>query len=152
MVDPTGLLLTGIRDAPAVAALTDRVRCPEPMGKSVSADGILIDAGDSRGPGTYIRFIVLTRLGRRRENRVPVQAVRYIAKCYGLNAQDAEAIAGAVSDAVHNVGLRRNASGVLIFQSFEDGGEGATNDPDTGQAMAAIVISVTAATVAVPIG
>jgi hypothetical protein len=139
MIDPTGFLLTTIRDFPAVAALTTRVRGGEPA------------PGDALGPGSYQRFVVLKRLGRQREKRVPVQEVRYIAMCYGVSSQDADALAGAVSDAVHNIGPRHNASGVLIFQSFEDGGDGPTADPATGQLHSDVVISVTAATQAVPI-
>jgi hypothetical protein len=139
MIDPTGFLLTSIRDNPAVQALTARVRGGEPA------------PGDALGSGSYQRFIVLSQLGRQREKRVPVQEVRYVAKCYGLTYQDADALAGVVSDAVHNIGPRISAAGVLIFQSFEDGGEGATKDPDTGQPMSAIVVSVVAATQAAPI-
>lgn len=138
MIDPTGFLLTTIRDFPAVAALTTRVRGGEPA------------PDDALGAGSYQRFIVLSQLGRQREKRVPVQEVRYVAKCYGQGgnpAQDAMALAGAVSDSVHNIGPRHNASGVLIWASFDDGGGDAGKDPDTGQPMVPVVISVTAATV-----
>lgn len=138
MIDPTGFLLTTIRDFPAVAALTTRVRGGEPA------------PGDALGAGSYQRFIVLSQLGSQREKRVPVQEVRYVAKCYGQGgnpSQDATALAGAVSDAIHNRKPRANAAGVFIWASFDDGGEGATKDPDTGQPMVSVVISVTAATV-----
>lgn len=135
MVDPTGFLLTTIRDFPAVAALTTRVRGGEPA------------PGDALGSGLYQRFIVLSQLGRLREKRVPVQEVRYAAKCYGVTYQDAVALAGAVSDAIHNRKPRANASGVLIWASFDDGGGDATKDPDTGQPMVPVIISITAATV-----
>ena len=138
MVDPTGFLLTTIRDFPAVAALTTRVRGGEPA------------PGDALGAGSYQRFIVLAQLGRLREKRVPVQEVRYVARCYGQGvnpSQDAVALAGAVSDAIHNRKPRANAAGVLIWASFDDGGDGVVNDPSTGQPMAPVVISVTAATV-----
>jgi hypothetical protein len=134
MTDPTGLLLTGIRDYPAVAAITTKIRCPDPL------------PGDALGPGSYQRFVVLSRLGAQREKRVPVQEVRYVAKCYGVNAQDTTVLAGAVSDAIHHIGPRVNASGVLIWASFDDGGEGPTADPATGQLHADVVISVTAST------
>jgi hypothetical protein len=138
LADPTGLLLTGIRDNAGVAALTTRIRCPEPA------------PGDALGPGKYQRFVVLTRLGRSRLKRAPLQEVRYVAKCYGVTAQDAAALAGAVSDAVHAVGMRTSAGGVVIFGSFDDGGDGATADPDTHQPMETVVISVGALTELVP--
>lgn len=135
MVDPTGFLLTTIRDYPAVAALTTRVRGGEPA------------PGDALGAGSYQRFIVLAQIGRLREKRVPVQEVRYVARAYGLTAQDAVTLAGTVSDAIHNRKARANASGVQIWASFEDGGGDATNDPATGQPMVPVIVSITASTV-----
>lgn len=145
-VDPTGVVLTTIRDLPGVAALTDRVRCPEPAGEQRNAAGTLIDAGDARGPGHYVRFVLLRRLGQSRLRRAPVQEVRYVAMCYGLTAQDADALAAVVSEGVHGISHRISASGVSIFAMFDDGGEPATADPDTGQYHADVVISVGALT------
>jgi hypothetical protein len=138
LVDPTGRLLTEIRDDSAVAALTTRVRAGEPT------------AGDSLGPGSWQRFVVLSHLGTSRLRRVPVQEVRYVARCYGTTYQDATALAGAVSDAVHAKGHRTSGAGVVIFGSFDEGGEGADADPNTGQPMSAVVISVGALTSLLP--
>jgi hypothetical protein len=135
LVDPLGYILTTIRDDATVATLTDRIRGAEPAPK------------DALGPGDYQRFVVLVRLGARREKRLPVQEVRIAARCYGLTYQDAAVLAGAVSDAVHALGTRINAGGVGIWSSFDDGGEGASKDPDTGQPYETVVISVNAATV-----
>jgi hypothetical protein len=153
LADPTGFLLTTIRDDAAVAALTTRVRCPEPMGQVRNAAGAIVDAGDARGPGEYVRFVVLTRLGRSRLPRAPLQEVRYVAKCYGQGgnpAQDADGLAAAVSEAIHATGHRINASGVSIFGSFDDGAEGAVKDPDTDQPHSDLVISVAASTALIP--
>jgi hypothetical protein len=138
LADPTGLLLTGIRDDAGVAALTDRVRCPEPL------------SGDALGPGKYQAFIVLSQLGRSRLKRAPLQEVRYVAKCYAATFQAADALAGAVSAAVHAVGRRASGGGVVIFGSFDDGSQGATKDPNTGQPMSALIISVGALTETIP--
>jgi hypothetical protein len=135
MVDPTGFLLTTIRDFPTVAALTTRVRGGEPA------------PGDALGAGSYQRFVVLAQLGRLREKRVPVMEVRYVARCYGVDSPSAAVLAGAVSDAIHNRKARANAAGVLIWASFDDGGGDASRDPDTGQPMVPVIISITAATV-----
>lgn len=146
LADPTGRLLTDIRGDAAVAALTDRVRCPEPLGRQVTAGGVVTDEGDARGPGAYVRFVVLVRLGRSRLPHVPVQEVRYSARCYGLDARDAAALAGAVSEAVHDRGHRITAGGVSIFGSLDEGAEAAARDPDTGQPYESVLISVGAST------
>lgn len=138
LVDPTGLLLTGIRDDAGVAALTDRVRVGEPA------------AGDALGAGKYQPFVVLTRLGRMRLKRTPMQEVRYVAKCYAASYQAADALASAVSDAIHAVGRRVSGSGVVIFGTFDDGGQGTTKDPDTLQPMSALIIQVGALTETIP--
>ena len=132
MIDPLGKLLTEIRDDPAVAALTTRVRGGEPA------------PGDAATP--FGRFVVLVRLGTQREKRAPVQDVRIAMRCYGSTSGDAAALYGAVSDAIHNVGPRIGATGVLIYRSFDDIGMGASKDPDTGQPHEDGVIQLFAAT------
>ena len=134
MVDPTGYLLTTIRNDPAVAALTTRIRGGEPA------------PGDALGPGHYQAFIVLARLGSLRAPHAPIQGVRLVARCYGVTAQGAAALAGAVSDAIHDRGHRVNGSGVAIFSSFDDGGLGADRDPETAQPLESFVIQVGAST------
>ena len=128
--DPLGFILTTIRDDAAVSAITTRIRGGQPA------------TGDALGPGKYQRFVVLSRLGGLRLKRAPLQEVRLLAKCYGVTDQDAEALAGTVSDAIHASGRLTNGSGLVITGAFDDGGEGATQDPDTGQPMASIVIQV----------
>jgi hypothetical protein len=150
LVDPTGLMLTTIRDNAAVAALTTRVRGARPMPKEYNAAGVLTDPGDARGPGKYVRFVVLVRLGAQRLRHAPVQEVRLAARCYGLNEQDAAVLAGTVSDAIHNGGHRTSASGVVVFGSYDDGGDGAAKDPDTSQPYETVVIQVGALTSLLP--
>ena len=134
MIDPLGKLLTEIRDNPAVAALTTRVRGGEPT------------PGDVAVP--FRRFIVLVRLGTTRNRRAAVQEVRIAVRCYGTTPQDAATLYGAVSDAIHNIGPRIRA-GVLIHRSYDDLGMGADVDPDTKQPHEDGVIAVFAATQAV---
>lgn len=141
LVDPTGYLLTTIRDNAGVAALTDRVR----IGRPQPGDGLTV--------GQWRRFIVLVRLGRTRLPHAPVQEVRYVAQCYGQGGnpeQDADQLAGAVSDAIHNAGHRISSGGVSVFGSYEDGGEGPTYDPVTGQPHSDVVIALGALTSLVP--
>ena len=136
-VDPLGRILTEIRDDAAVAAITTRIRGGEPA------------PGDALGPGSWQPFVVLARLGVLRQPRLPVQEVRIGARCYGRTYQEAAALAGAVSDAVHAAGPRISPSGVGIYTSLDDSGGGATADPDTGQPLESLVIAVTATTVLV---
>lgn len=139
MIDPLGKLLTEIRSNATVAALTTRIRGGEPA------------VGDAQSAAAgYLRFVVLTRLGNERAKRVGMQTLRIAARCYGTSFGDAAALAGAVSDAIHNIGPRRNATGVLIFRTYDDIGLGATKDPDTGQPHEDIVIEVFASTVLAP--
>ena len=135
MIDPLGFILTTIRDDATVAALTTRIRGGEPA------------AGDALGPGHFLRFVVLVNIGRIREKRLPVQEVRIAARCYGLTHQDAAALAGAVSDAIHAKGPRVSTGDVGIWTSFDDGGGGGLLDPDTNQPYEVVVILVNAATV-----
>jgi hypothetical protein len=134
LTDPLGRILTEIRDDPIVAAITTRIRGGEPA------------PGDALGAGSYLPFVVLTRLGGARLKRCPIQEVRLLAKCYATTAPNAAILAGAVSDAIHAKGHRISAAGVAIFGSFDDGGQGATRDPDTQQWHEDLIIQVNAGT------
>ena len=134
MIDPFGRLLTEIRDDPAVAAITTRIRGGEPA------------PGDAKGPGHYLPFVVLVKLGRSRLPHAPLQEVRVVARCYAATFQLATALADAVSDAVHDRGHRIGPSGVAIFNTLDDGGGGGDADPDTGQPYETVVISINAST------
>ena len=132
MTDPLGALLSTIRDDPGVAALTTRIRGGEPA------------PGDAAVP--FGRFVVLARLGTARNRNTHVQKVRIAARCYGSTYEDAAALYGAVSDAIHAVGPRISTTGIAIFNSWDDIGMGAEKDPDTGQPHEDLVIEVIAGT------
>lgn len=137
--DPMGYLLTTIRSDPVVAAITTRIRAGEPA------------PGDSQGPAGYLPFVVLSELGNvRQKGRVPVQETRVAARCYAASFQLAKALAGAVSDSIHNLSPRKNASGVLLYRAYDDVGNGTTRDPDTQQPVSEFVIQLWSATQAVP--
>jgi hypothetical protein len=130
VIDPLGLLLVEIRDG-----LDDvPVRGGEPA------------QGDAKGPGAYQRFVVLSRLATARERRAPAQEVRIAVRCYGATYQDAAALHGEVSDLVHAKGPRLASSGIGVYASFDDAGQGATKDPDTGQPVEEFVLRVIAPT------
>lgn len=134
MIDPLGYVLTTVRDDTGVVAITTRVRGGEPA------------PGDALGPGSWQPFVVLVRLGAQRERSLPMQEVRIAARCYGVTYQQAAALAGAVSDALHALGPRISSAGIGIWNSFDDGGGGADADPDTGQPYEVVIFSVIAAT------
>lgn len=133
MIDPLGFLLTTIRDAPAVAAITPRVR------------GAQL-ADDDAPPAVVLRRLGVTRspVGPN-SDRVGLQGVTIAALCYGVTFQQAAQLYGAVSDAVHMKGPRRDAGGRLIFLSIDESGGEATLDPDTRWPFETAVINVIAA-------
>ncbi len=139
LADPTGKLLTDIRDDATVAALVSgRVRAGEAA------------PGDALGAGHWQAFVVLARLGHSRSPHAPTQAVRYVARCYAATHQGATALAAAVSDAIHAKGRRISGGGVSIFGSFDDGGGGSDKDPDTDQPVEYLFIDVGALTSLIP--
>ncbi len=144
LADPVGKVLTEIRASADVTSWgqwgsADRVRPGEPKPKDASYEG------DALGPGQYKRFIVVSVLGRARQRRLPVQEVRLSVRVYGLTAQDAGAGAMAVSAAIHAKGPRIG-SGVGIWNSWDELGEGYEKDPDTKQPYETVVVSIDAAT------
>lgn len=124
--DPTGRLITEMRDATGLARIRGGEAAP----------------GDALGPGAYQRFVVLVRLARTRLRRAPIQEVTYAARCYGSTHQDAAALAGEIADAVHARGHRISSGGMSILGSFDDGGGSSATDPDTGQPYEVVSISV----------
>ena len=135
MFDPLGTILAELRDDAAVAALTSAIRGGEPA------------PGDATTP--YARFVVLVRLGTQRDRSVPVQTVRLGLRCYGTTPEDAAALYGACSDAIHGTGPRLADGGHGIYLSHDDTGGTAARDPDTGQPYESGVIELIATTAVV---
>jgi hypothetical protein len=125
MYDPVRDILAELAAAPAVSVLAgNRIRRFEPA------------PGDARGPGEWVPFVVLVRLGGSRpRGRLPVQQVPIGARCYGRSDHEATALAGAVVDALDNAGPR----GAIYRTYVPEVGETLT-DPDTGQPYAEVVI------------
>lgn len=131
MVDPLGFVLTTIRDDAAVAALTTRIRGEEP-------------AQGDQPPMVIIRTFPITR-----QQRLPLARHQYMILCYGTSPRQAAQLRGAVSDAIHNVGPRVNASGVAIYRSHSENEGQSQVDPDTGWPFQMVIAVAWAATVAV---
>lgn len=132
MIDPLGFLLTTIRDFPAVAAITTRVRGGELASNDVA-------------PAVVLRRLGVTRSPMGNTARAGLEGVTIAALCFGLTYQAAAQLYGAVSDAVHMKGPRKDASGRQIFLSVEESGGEATLDPDTRWITETCVINVIAA-------
>lgn len=132
-------MVTLIRDDPAVAAITPRVRGGE-------------KAKDDAPP-----FVVVRRLpsvpwiGDPRTEAAGVQTVRYTALCYAQKARGGEqlafALAGAVADAINDhpaftfpvTGGRAAACRIQL-----DSVGSAISDPDTGEPYVPVLFSVLA--------
>lgn len=136
MIDPLGKLIIDVRADAGVAAITTRIRGGEP------------GPDDAKGTDAYVPFVVFVRLGTQRHPRLPIQTVRIGFRCYGVTAQQAAQLYGAVSDAVHNKGPRIASGGtkVVIYRSFDETGGDAAKDPDTKQPFESGVIELSAAT------
>lgn len=132
MIDPLGPLLTSIRDFPAVAAITSLVR------------GAALAEND-QPPAVVLRRLGVTRDPFGRSPKAGLEGVTIAALCYGSTPQQAAQLYGAVSDAVHMRGPRKDASGRLIFLSIDESGGQATLDPDTRWPTETCVINVIAA-------
>jgi hypothetical protein len=78
----------------------------------------------------FQRFVVLVELGNLRIPRVPVQATRYGIRAYARTHQDARALYGEISDALHLAGGRVSATNVPLYNSLDTEG-GQQTDPRT---------------------
>lgn len=143
MIDPTGFLMTGIRDDAAVAAISNRIRADGQPGPDDSAWTIDATTKKKRFKN---RFVVIAKQPGFRLPRNAVQTIRYVMRVYGLTPQDATHFYGVVSDAAHNLNPRVNGSGIGIWNSRVIEDNGALVDPDTGQPYEEGVIELLAPT------
>lgn len=138
-IDPTGRVIVLIRDYPAVAAITPRVR------------------GSEKLAGWEPPFVVIKRLtsvpwiGDPGTESAGVQTVRYTALCYALKTETGEELAfrlaGAVHDAIHDHGLLTfpvAAGRAVAFHFGEDSTGPALRDPVTGEPYVPVQFSVLA--------
>lgn len=132
-MDPIVDLINELVADPAVS--TDRIRRGDPA------------RDDAQPAGSYRKFVVLVRLPAERRPRVPVQRMTVIARCYAATRAEATQLAGEVAAAIHNRGPRIGAA--LIFRSFAPSDGGEERDPDTGQPLVNLTLTLHAATVAV---
>lgn len=134
MIDPLGVVLTTLLATPAVTAIVGgRVRGAEL-------------ADDDAPPAVVLRRLGVTRrpVGGG-SGRAGLQGVTIAALCFGATYVQAAQLVGAVTDALHMKGPRRDAGGRLIYLSVEESIGGATLDPQTRWPSETAVISVIAA-------
>jgi hypothetical protein len=147
MIDPTGFLLTSIRDNPAVAAISTRIRVG---GRGPGDSAWVIDP--TTGAKRYKnRWALLRRMPGARLARNAVQTLNYVVFAYGIDAQDASAFYCAISDAAHNLEPRVNSAGIAIWNSRVVADNGSGKDPDTLQPYEEGLIEVLAPTQVVTI-
>lgn len=143
--DPIKLLVTELRDAPAVQAIAGvnpnvpanlgaRVRSPKP------------GPGDVNEPGQYRAFVVVATLATPRHPQVPIQRARHVVRCYGRTPEEAEALYVACSNALHGRGPRAHGSGQHIYVSHDDTGGDWSEDPDSGQPLYTFIVESLATT------
>jgi hypothetical protein len=136
VIDALGKVLIELRDDTAFATWHEgRVRGEEPS------------PGDAKGPGEYIRFVVISTLATPRERRVPVQRPTYAINVFGVSPKDAMDGYRLASDVLHRRGVRMAGTGsnrIGIWKSFDDSGANPERDPKTGQPFVTFVVSLTA--------
>ena len=148
MIDALGKVLTELRDdVPFLAWHEGRVRGEEAAPKTASY------AGDARGPGEYIRFVVISALGAVREPRVPIQRATFAVNVFGLSPKDAMTGYVLASDAIHRAGVRMEGSGstrIGIWNSWDDTGASPEREPQTGQPFVTFIVRIIATDQPVP--
>lgn len=141
MWDPTGTVITELRETTAVAALvSDRVRGGHPAPGVEGSPGV---SGDLRPKGSWLRFLVVTREDSvRSRGRQPIQTVTLGVRCYGTSQKDAAAVMGTVSDALHQQGPRAGTGGGHIWLSLVGESQGSDMDPITKQPFEDVYVDV----------
>lgn len=136
MLDVLPKLLTELRDDSGVDAIVaGRVRgfepAPDDLDDPMKAFVVLTTLSTARLPG----FI-----------RGPVQDARINVRCYGRTAQEAASLYGACVEALHDIGPRLKANGLLIFATYDETGGSQGRDPDDGQPYMEFVVQALATT------
>ncbi len=138
MIDPTGVIVQEVRDNPAVRAIVGQY------------SGVWKVAGGESRAQWEPPFVVVVRLGTVRRvqfgsHRAGMQTARYAANCFGATQQQAAQLYGAVSDALHVKGPRRDAQGRQLYISLEEVGGQPNTQPGTDWPYETAVFNVIAA-------
>jgi len=118
IVDLTGMALVEIRDFPAVTAI---------VGQKTRFEF----AKDEGPPAVIIESLAIDYSPMARARRARLQSPMFVAKCYGANRVQASQLRNAVVEAVELRGIRKDASGRLVFISLVESGAEVELDPVT---------------------
>jgi hypothetical protein len=121
ILSPLGAAIEELYAAPGVTAITTRIRPTEPS------------AGDAKGAGAYLPFIVLAVLDPPWAPGTATSSVTLALRCYAATFPAAEALYLACAAVFHRRGPRVAASGLPIFGSVVEGGPTLGKDPGTSQ-------------------
>lgn len=143
MIDPMPALRAEVAAIAGVSAIVS----VNPTGTGVRVRNYEAAPGDVSDP--FRAYVLLTPMPWNRHPRLPIFDLTVIAKCYGRTVTEAKALYAALSDGIHGIGPRVNASRIAIYRSHETEAEWLT-DPDTSQPYVEATITATVAATAVP--
>ncbi len=122
-----------------------RIRSVEPAGK------LGLDLGDSRGVGFYVPFVIVSQLDAPWQAGTATSAVAIGLRCYAASYPAAEALALACAAVFHRKAGRIAASRLGIYSSHTEGGPTLDKDPDTGQPLAHVLVTLNVSIQAIPV-
>lgn len=137
IVDLTGMVITEIRDFPAVTALVGQQTRPE------FAEG-------EGPPAVIIESLAINFNPTPRVRRARLQAPMFVAKCYGMTRPQAVQVRNAVVEAVELRGPRIGTGGRFVIRSDVEAGDGVELDPVTKWPHADVTFTYLGAQQAVP--
>lgn len=128
LITPVGTYILELRaDSDLTALVSGRIRAFEPLGASATYEG------DALSPGSYKAFVVVKAQSVPPHPRLPITDAELLVQCYGVTAQNASEVYGAVVKATHGVGARVRANSIGIYRSWIIAGGEQLKDPDTRQ-------------------
>ncbi len=138
LLSPLGAAIAELQDDATVHAITTRIRPIEP------------GAGDAKGAGQYVPFVIVSVLDALPMGRVGVRDVTLGLRCYAASYADAEALALACEAVFLNKVAHVASSRLGVYHSQVVGGWTPDRDPDTQQPLFHGTIHYPTAIAAVP--
>lgn len=137
------LVTEALADSDVASLTSGRVRGAQPRPVSDTY------AGDARGPGEYVAFVILSTLDDHPHPQLPITFAEYAVNAYGVTPQNAAAVWHALVKAFHKVRTRTKSNGLGIYQSLVLTGGEQDRDPDTQQPVVRGTLRVIATALAV---
>jgi len=136
-LSPISAAIAELLAAPAVSAITTRIRAHEPA------------ASDSLGAGSYLPFIVVSLGDAPPRPYMPVRDATLYVRAYGVTAAQAETLGLACEAVFANAGARKAASGLGVWHSTIVS-SGIDKDPATLQFLWSLVVRYPTTILAIP--